>query len=90
MRNPRFGEIDNGAERSALTLIEVLVVVTIVTLLVVLVAPGLQRAREMARNHACQENLRKFGVSFLAFADVNRGRFSTGGYDYLRDGDVTK
>ncbi len=74
-------------ERTAFTLVELLVVIAIIALLVAILLPVLSRARESARNTACKNNLRQFGVGFHLFADRDpRERLSSGAWDFRRDG----
>ena len=74
-------------ERQAFTLIELLVVIAIIGILVALLLPAITRAREAARNAACKNNLRQFGIGLHLFADKDpAGRYCTGASDYLRDG----
>lgn len=71
------------------TLVELLVVIAIVTLMMALLFPALNSARESSRSSACQNNLRQFGVGFASHAS-RTGYFCSGAMDWRRDGAVTE
>jgi prepilin-type N-terminal cleavage/methylation domain-containing protein/prepilin-type processing-associated H-X9-DG protein len=74
-------------KKRGFTLIELLVVIAIIGILVALLLPAISRARESARNAACKNNLRQFGIGPHLFADKDpAGRFCSGAWDQRRDG----
>lgn len=67
--------------RRAFTLVELLVVVFIIALLVALILPAIQRAREGMNLLACKNNLRTIGQAFSGFAAHNKNYLPSGGGD---------
>lgn len=65
--------------RAAFTLVELLVVITIIGILISLLMPAVQSAREAARKNTCANWLKQFGTAALNH-ETSQGFFPTGGW----------
>ncbi len=59
-------------QRRGLSLVELLVVIAVLTLLVAILLPSLQKAREDARRTVCLANMKHIGAALFSYAAVHR------------------
>lgn len=63
----------NCRRRAAFTLVELLVVIGIISLLISILLPALNRAREQARQVTCASNERQVFMAMTTYASENKG-----------------
>lgn len=78
--------VNSQPARPGFTLVELLVVIAIIGILIALLLPAVQAARESARRKQCMNNLKQIGLGFQSHHDVQKF-FPSGGWGWDWAGD---
>jgi prepilin-type N-terminal cleavage/methylation domain-containing protein len=65
-------------KRKGFTLVELLVVIAIIALLISILAPSLNAAKNLARQVICNTNLKALGTAVVLYAEANKGNMMPG------------
>jgi prepilin-type N-terminal cleavage/methylation domain-containing protein len=70
--------LDSTSKHKAFTLVELLVVISIIALLMAILMPSLRRVRQQAQTVVGQSNLKQWGIFFSLYASDNNSHLHTG------------
>jgi prepilin-type N-terminal cleavage/methylation domain-containing protein len=76
---PRLKTVMGGASRKGFTLVELLVVIAIIGILIALLLPAIQAAREAARRIECGNHLKQIATAMHDYVNAEK-RFPSGGW----------
>jgi prepilin-type N-terminal cleavage/methylation domain-containing protein/prepilin-type processing-associated H-X9-DG protein len=79
--------MNHAPRQSAFTLVELLVVITIIGILIALLLPAVQAAREAARMMQCRNSIKQLALGCMQHESLTR-RLPTNGWGYAWTGDA--
>ena len=76
--NKQKGPARRSASEDGFTLVELLVVIAIIALLMAVLLPALNRAREQGKRAVCMSQIKQLGVAWYMYCDDNKDRVPVG------------
>src|SRR5690242_6982442 len=74
-REPMGRTMKSHSKRRAFTLVELLVVISIIGMLMALLLPAVQQAREAGRRNTCNINMHNLGLAFANITSASGGHY---------------
>jgi prepilin-type N-terminal cleavage/methylation domain-containing protein/prepilin-type processing-associated H-X9-DG protein len=68
------------------TLVELLVVIAIIALLMAILTPALNKARELGKRAVCLSNVKQLTIAWMMYADDNEGKIPASDISYAPNG----